>query len=671
MSELQGPVRPAAKVYQLPGTSTVRGQTLLRDACAVYIVAKPARDKARAARLGWWVDRLGDVPLADLDSDAIADLLDGYAAENDRKYLRKTEDGAAFREFGTRSPASVNRPRSALGGRFMAVVSRVHFHRTLLSVRGFGMNEQINHALLQLKRRAEMSDPRVLVKTFVGTGALPAMLHAQDHQVIYGRRGTGKTHALHYLSEKRRTAGDVCAYIDMRVIGSSIGVFADESIPLSERATRLLRDTLSTLHERLLDEATSPSAPLDLSKVGPSLNSLIDSALETEVVGTTIVETQAGEAKRTEEALGTEIAASIETLKLQVAANAKQEQSQSNQQKVQQTGQMRHRVRFGAITQSLEKICASIHPRRVWVLLDEWSTVPLDLQPYLADMIRRCLLPVAGLTVKIAAIEHRTQFLIGETRGTYTGIEVGADMSADLNLDDFMVFDNNAARAVEFFRRLIFNHFDTVQGELGISLRDENAFASAAFTQRNALEEVVRAAEGVPRDAINVLALCAQKAGSSAISVAVSRAAAKTWYQRDKESAVSANPRAAALLRWVVDEVIGHRKARAFLVESGTRNHLIDSLFDSRVLHLLKRNISAPDEPGVRYDVFKIDYGCYVDLLTTDKGPQGLLPSDERDGRYIEVPPDDYRAIRRAILDLTSILFVEQDGKVAVARVSA
>jgi hypothetical protein len=100
----------------------------------------------------------------------------------------------------------------------------------------------------------------------------------------------------------------------------------------------------------------------------------------------------------------------------------------------------------------------------------------------------------------------------------------------------------------------------------------------------------------------------------------------------------------------VIDEVIGHRRARAFLLRSDVRHELVDSLFDSRVLHLLKRNISAHDQPGVRYDAYKLDYGCYVDLAGTVKSPQGLLGAD--DGSFVSVPPDDYRAIRRAILDV-------------------
>lgn len=504
-----------------------------------------------------------------------------------------------------------------------------------------------------------MSDPKVLVDTFVDTGMLHTMLASRDHQVIYGRRGTGKTHALLYLSETKRLAGELTIFVDMRTIGSSVGLFADESVPIPERATRLLRDTLAAIHDQLYEIATTPSETLNLAEVAPQLDAFYDAATQTQVLGTTTAESQIAEGQRAEAAFTSSASAAPASVSLSATASDKFESSASLSHKTQQSGQAVHRVRFGAIGQTLGNITKSVSPRRLWLLLDEWSAVPTDLQPYLADMIRRCLLPVPGITVKIAAIEQRTRFLISGDRGNYTGIEIGADVSADLNLDDFMVFDHNADRALDFFARLIFNHYKTAQPEIdgAPTFPGVREFTSSAFTQRTALEEIVRAAEGVPRDAINVLAVSAQKAAQSPIAVTHARSAAKIWYQRDKESAVSANARASALLRWIVDEVIAHRRARAFLVESGTRDPLIDSLFDSRVLHLLKRNISAQEQPGVRYDAFKIDYGCYVDLLSTAREPQGTLPVgdvENNDGGYIEVPPDDYRAIRRAILDLTA-----------------
>src|SRR5262249_25855783 len=147
------------------------------------------------------------------------------------------------------------------------------------------------------------------------------------------------------------------------------------------------------------------------------------------------------------------------------------------------------------------------------------------------------------------------------------------------------------------------------------NLANADELLAAAFTQRNAFDDFVRAAEGVPRDAINVLSLAAQRSLNERISIPTIRVAARTWYQRDKEAAIRTNQVAQDLLHWIIDQVIAHRRARAFLLRSNTKHPLVDTLFDARLLHVIKRNISSPTEPGIRYDAFKLDYGCYVDLL--------------------------------------------------------
>jgi hypothetical protein len=89
------------------------------------------------------------------------------------------------------------------------------------------------------------------------------------------------------------------------------------------------------------------------------------------------------------------------------------------------------------------------------------------------------------------------------------------------------------------------------------------------------------------------------------------------------------------------------------LLQSNKSHKLIDSLFDARILHILKKTVSAKDQPGIRFNVYGLDYGCYVDLVTTARAPKGLLQDlDALDDDFLEVPPDDFRSIRRAILDL-------------------
>lgn len=520
------------------------------------------------------------------------------------------------------------------------------------------MPSLLNDAFMRFTRRAEAVERAKLVETFVDAGPLFTLLSTIDHQVIYGRRGTGKTHALSYLAESRASEGDLSIYIDMRTVGSTGGLYADSQLPLSERATRLLVDTLIAIHEQLLNHAVDHADTLDLSRAGPILDRLGEAISEVRVVGMT----QRTDATRAAESNGSETGASI-TISARPGVELQSSNSGTSTEEVTSevttSGYATHRVQFGSVRQALSDYVELLRPNRLWVLLDEWSDVPIDLQPYLADFLRRCIFPVQRVTVKIGAIEHRSAFRMASQAGDYIGIELGADAAADLNLDDFMVFENNADRAKEFFREFLLKHVRAAVDVDGTGVpTTPGQLVSLGFTQRTAFDEFVRSIEGVPRDAINIIALAAQRALDDPISIPHVRTAATIWYQRDKQTAVTSTPGALDLLTWIIDEVIGERRARAFLLRSDEQHELISSLFDSRVLHILKRGISAHDQPGVRYDAYKLDFGCYVDLISTQRAPQGLLPSiadnpEENIGEFVEVPPDDYRSIRRAILDLS------------------
>jgi len=516
------------------------------------------------------------------------------------------------------------------------------------------MNEKINASLMGITRRAESVDPKILVETFVDVGPLFTALSIRGQQVVYGRRGTGKTHDLIYLAETLARKGDLPVYLDLRTIGSTGGIYADPNIPLAERATRLLADTLSALHSKLLSYVVNDSDSLNLAEIGPHLDRLAEAITQVQVVGTIEQEDSHSHKSQSESSAGTAIQASLKNIEGKLDDCHKSSETLDSQVRTRQSGVPRHRIHFGATQSALSAIVTSLAGKHIWLLIDEWSVTPLDIQPYLADLLRRSVFPVFGISVKIGAIEQRCTFRLVNPGGDYVGIELGADASADLNLDDFMVFDNDANAATEFFQELLFRHNSHESPPAEDRPKTSHELIQRAFTQRAVFEELVKASEGVPRDFIHILSLAAQKAFKSSIAVGHVRAAAKAWYQQDKQASVNANPPARELLHYIIDEVIGNRRTRAFLWRSDLRNQLIDALFDARVLHLLKRGISSKDEPGVRYDVYKIDYGCYVDLLTTTKAPLGLfqLEDDEQEGQYIDVPPDDYRAIRRAILTM-------------------
>lgn len=78
-----------------------------------------------------------------------------------------------------------------------------------------------NLAFLRIAKRAERQDDAILQKTFVDFGSVFAVLSSIDHQIVFGRRGTGKTHLLTVLKQTKRLSGELALQMDMRNLGSA------------------------------------------------------------------------------------------------------------------------------------------------------------------------------------------------------------------------------------------------------------------------------------------------------------------------------------------------------------------------------------------------------------------------------------------------------------------
>jgi hypothetical protein len=508
----------------------------------------------------------------------------------------------------------------------------------------------LNAALMSIPSRSEKNEQGVLVDTFVEAGTLFKRLSSVDNQIIYGRRGTGKTHTLKYLASDRNKERDLAVYVDLNALGSAASIYSDASLTLPNRATTLLRDLLITIHEELRVEISSNAERLALHECSQMLNEFLDQINQVVVVGETETNEQVDQREKTSSRGAASVELTDSSGKATLSRESAVEIEGATISGTRRTGVARYHIKFGGINSSMRALFSAVPVKRVWILLDEWSSVPIDLQPYLADLLRRCLFNIPKVTVKIAALEYRSNFKVSTGPGQYVGIELGAEVTSIVNVDDYLVFENDQKKAREFYGALIAKH---IQATNTLSSRlkgmKPDALVNGIFTQKNAFDELVMAAEGVPRDAINIASLAAQQADDRKLSIPHVKRAARQWYLNAKRAAVdSANLQ--ALLNWIVDQVIGDRKARAFLVLTGTKSTQLDALFDARVLHVTKRDISQPDGSATpaRYDAFKLDYGCYVHLMSTRSGADEA-PEPES---AVAVPSDDYRAVRRAVLDL-------------------
>ncbi|PCD85367.1 ORC-CDC6 family AAA ATPase [Vibrio mediterranei] len=506
--------------------------------------------------------------------------------------------------------------------------------------------KSLSEILVTMPRRAERKPDDYLVKSFVHVGSVFSLFSCAEHQIIYGRRGTGKTHLLKYLKNDIQTQGILTVSLDMRTMGSTGGMYSDANLSLSERASRLLSDTLCEVREQILEESYDNDG-CDLSTLVPLLDNFAEEATNMSVQGQFEVETSSSNSTSQESTTGLNGTLST-TPKLGASFSDRTLENCADSSITRESGKRTLRIHFGALSRILARIVRQLPKKSLYIFIDEWSEIPLDLQPYLADMLRRIVFSIPSVTVKIAAITHRSNFRTCTDNGESIGLEVSSDASTSINLDQFMVFDSDSERSVQFFKNLIYKHVQASDNH-GVVPDDVESFISKIFTNKPALEEFTRASEGVPRDAINIISQASLYADGRKIGVKGIRDAARHWYTTSKSKDINSRKEAVKLLEWIVSAVIADKKTRAFLVQSDTDDSLIDFLFDARVIHLIKQGVSVRTIQSLKFNLYSLDYGCYSHLINTKDEPKGLLCDDSS---YIAVPRIDNMYNRSSILDL-------------------
>lgn len=501
-----------------------------------------------------------------------------------------------------------------------------------------------------LQRAERIADIDRLAKTYVEVGVVP-QLQNTNNQIIFGRRGTGKTHLFRYLGNELRTReGSVALYLDCRTLGSATD-FSNTSIVLERRAKALFKDIVFELVEAALGHIAE-NAPADSEKALAALDE-IEQAVTTkneqttsrEITDRTLVKT--GSESETGVSLSAKEAISLKL-------GSKTTDGADIERTTKYTAEGGDKVEFPDLHFWLKRLCESIDTD-IYLLIDEWSSIPSDLQPLLSEFLKRSFLPVPRITIKIAALEYRSHFRLPDSN---TGFELGSDIASNLDLDDHFVFDRNPTAITETFAEILFRH--VVSGiepgyfEKQWGVKNSADFLKVVFTNSENFRELVRASEGVVRDMINIFTNAyfeSRRLGKSKVDKKTIIESSRKWFEQDK--APNLDDDLQKVLRKIVNEVIGKRRARSFLIPRELEKHdTIQRLFDARVLHLIRRGYADKDTPGLRYNVFGLDYGTYVDLINTNQQPElNLVDVAERqESEDVIVPFDDSRSIRRIIL---------------------
>jgi hypothetical protein len=508
---------------------------------------------------------------------------------------------------------------------------------------------KIIQAVSSISQRAERQrDINKIVSSYVEVGILPQLLN-NNNQILYGRRGTGKTHILKiYENMHKDDINKTVCYIDCRFLGSS-PQFADTTLSVSHRCSSLFTDLLNEIYDVLLNHiAFEPN--LNSEQALNSLADLSKSSIE-EIQKSKRITDKSMNAEHS----GSSIGLGIGLDSIGANIGAKNESTEENEHTVEFDTEEYEKIIFPDLHYHLKKVLEFANTELL-IVIDEWSAIPFDIQPFLAEFLKKSFIPIPEVTIKIGALEYRTNFTIPREKHNYIGFELGSDISTNLDIDEYYVYDRNPDEIVKTFLDILHKHIiselpeEYLEKKYGI--KTSNQFLQSIFSGKPAFTELVRASEGVIRDFINIFNLAffdAQRKGLKSIDKQTVIEAGRQWFENDKSK--NLDDFLHSKIRLIIEEVIGKRKARSFLVSRELeRNSTIQKLFDARVIHLVKKGYSDKDNPGIRYNIYSLDYGTYVDLLNTTKQPELDFIEDREDTDGIVVPFDDKRSIRRIIL---------------------
>ena len=468
--------------------------------------------------------------------------------------------------------------------------------------------------------RAENIQSASYLDLYVGDDALDNINNI-NNQVIYGRRGSGKTHLLKALQEKIN--GDfpghrkIAIYTDARKIlpHSEQNTLSPEQVALLlfkniiQQIINAFSDNVRAIFGRS-DIISLRNDPLDDDARG-TLSEVLK-IINLEIHGTSI--------RRLSEISITHEEMNKMGGKALLSSNPHASIEKSKEFKNQSTTTEASFISIFDIARNLEKLVEWLDIERVICLIDEWSEIPNSAQKHLAELIKKAFI-ASKFSFKIAAIPNRTD-LGSKTGEKFYGLEDGGDIFG-YQLDNRYVFEVDKQKTRNFFNQLLQRHINAISAEITTKLlgkRLPENFINLFFTNK-ALGEILIASAGIPRDFINTFIHSYDQfknSNSKHISVKNVRVATSGWYETDKKKQVDEHPTEKSLLQAIVQEIVVEKNSSHFMIgEQHSANPHIQSLIDFRVLHLRKKGYSHKDFAKETFNVYSIDYGCYNHLNIT------------------------------------------------------
>lgn len=471
--------------------------------------------------------------------------------------------------------------------------------------------QEIVAALVQMGQRAEDQTSSYALESFYDNHLTDSLMN-ENNQIIIGSRGTGKTHILHVIERKLENKHTHCIYIDCRVFGTSVQ-YQENFNP--EESNRLNRFCQSFLERFFLQLFRFYSCQPEYSgRYGKQIQSLLSQMKQSITIYSEEIDTveHISRAGKSDSESSTHSGNVSWPISIALLRNRNKSEEKNTTVEIKRNFHIRYPTAFFQFSRYLEDLLIFTN-QKIILLLDEWSSISPNIQPFFAEFLKKTLFPVSNVKFKIAATPQQKQFRREVETNYSIGFEIGSDIQLALDLDNKYSVDADPEGLISFCFRFLCKHLSVL---LSYTVAPDDYIRNMFDNQKTAFM-LVRAAEGNPRDFINLSFMCVQSLSDSNISISEDKILSQGEELFKSSKIGNCSEPARKLMNELIQYVVYTHENRGFLVDSRYLSApILKSLIDARALHILKDRYMGYRASRGGSAILVLDFGAYCEALS-------------------------------------------------------
>lgn len=461
-----------------------------------------------------------------------------------------------------------------------------------------------------------------------------------DWQVIFGRRGTGKTMLLGVLRERLERDFEQSRVLAVSVTAQDLLVSPPTNkISDRQRALAYFQIFLESIAEQVVQRVDEIlGSPTFFQRFTGSRRRLSDTIQETAIQILDLVQTgltvdafsARKEVRENSSQAESEVSADLgarastngKSGRLLARVSARIRGGASTKEKSRSTEELVRAPRFALARAKIVKLLDLLQVKRLNILIDEWQTLDphasTGVQPEFAEYLKRTFFGVPQISVKIATNRYQTRFSNKGAGTEYRGLELGADLFEATNLDRT---EQSLGEQVAFYGTLLFRRLVYCERRLSVFDVDKHdllsQFILSMFRDAAAFEELVKGASATPRDFLLLFNSLAKARGFSnrpTWSVGIVHEAVRQGGANLQEETDSTSE-ADQLLTRCIRSVVEATGSRLFLVDRDDQvpiHSALEELVEKRLVDAYSRVEVAPNVRN-QFDAYLVHYGLWLD----------------------------------------------------------